>query len=82
VINLRPDAPLPDADFQASMHKTYTDCYRMQGFVGGSWGYAVDTNDSAGLPLAEVGKGAALRERRMAVYYLGWESAEVCLFPV
>lgn len=63
------------------MHKTYTDCYRMLGFSGGSWAYAANTNETNGPPL-NFSKESIIpkEERRLAYYFLGWESAEVCLF--
>lgn len=78
VINLSPEAPKSSADFRHSMHKTYTDCYRMQGFVGGEWSYALNTNDTGGVSVGEAGnQGIEENERRLACYYLGWESIEV-----
>jgi hypothetical protein len=60
------------------MHKTYTDCYRMQGFVGGEWTYALNTNDTNGVLVNEVrNKWLEEKERSLACYYLGWESIEV-----
>ncbi|KAF4634106.1 hypothetical protein G7Y89_g4006 [Cudoniella acicularis] len=79
IINLSSDAPKSNADFKHSMHKTYTDCYRMQGFVGGDWAYAVNTNDTnGGLVDDEVVRNQWVeeKERRLACYYLGWESIE------
>lgn len=61
------------------MHKTYTDCYRMDGFVGGDWGYALNTNDTNGMLVDEASnQRVEEKERRLACYYLGWESIEVC----
>lgn len=82
IINLSPAAPQSNADFKHSMHKTYTDCYRMQGFVGGDWAYAVNTNDTSGVLIESVrNQWVQEEERRLACYYLGWESIEVCLLP-
>ncbi len=64
------------------MHKTYTDCYRMQGFVGGEWAYALNTNDTNGVLVDEVrNQTVDEKERRLACYYLGWESIEVRIVP-
>jgi hypothetical protein len=80
IINLSPDAPKSYAQFKHSMQKTYMDCYRMQGFVGGDWAYALNTNDTNG---AIVGGSESQwieeNERNLACYCLGWESIEVCL---
>jgi hypothetical protein len=77
-INLLPTAPLSNPDLKHSMHKTYTDCYLAEGFLGGSWEYAVNTNNTDDLfkdPAEEqVIKEA---ERRLACYPLGWGSIEV-----
>ena len=60
------------------MHKTYTDCYRMKGFVGGEWAYALNTNDTNGALTDEAReKWINEKERSLACYYLGWESIEV-----
>jgi hypothetical protein len=65
------------------MHKTYVDTYKLLGFTGGDWVYAIDTNETSGVPCsASVEKAVPLRERRLAVYALGWESIEVCLQSV
>ncbi|RFU31630.1 hypothetical protein B7463_g4721, partial [Scytalidium lignicola] len=60
------------------MHKTFTDTYRMQGFTGGNWTYAINTNDTNGVPL-DLAKEHLVpeQERRLACYYLGWESIEL-----
>lgn len=64
------------------MHKTYTDCYRMQGFVGGDWSYAVNTNDTNGVLVDEVdNRWVKEEDRSLACYCLGWESIEVCMIP-
>jgi hypothetical protein len=61
------------------MNKTFTDCYLAEGFRGGGWSYALNTNDTDGTvadtpaEIAEVGA----EKRRLACYYLGWESIEV-----
>ncbi len=80
-----PTAPVTDDDFKHSMHKTYTDCYGVPGFVGGEWAYAVNTNDAGGTSaLVEYTRDQWLeeKERRLACYYLGWDSIEVCLSSV
>lgn len=64
------------------MHKTYTDCYKMQGFVGGEWAYSLNANHPDGVPLSDITNALEQDERRLALYFLGWESIEVCLpFP-
>jgi hypothetical protein len=61
------------------MHKTYTDCYFAEGFSGGNWAYAVNSNDVDEL-LSEAVDEKVIPEGkgRLAVYPLGWESVEVC----
>lgn len=73
---LKPEAPLSDSSLQDSVHKAYTDCDRMQGFVAGGWGYAVNTDSVEGTPVEAEGKAVA-SSKRLAVYLLGWESIEV-----
>ena len=64
------------------MHKTFTDCYLAPdgGFIGGGWGYALNSNDSDGEEI-RVATGAEKvldEDKRMLAYYvLGWESIEV-----
>ena len=62
------------------MHKTDTDCYGMDGFTGGDWTYARNTNDTSGVTIDNIALAPSAREeeRRLACYYLGWESVEVC----
>jgi hypothetical protein len=76
-MRLAPDAPLTDAAFRTSMHKTYTDCYRMQGFVGGDWSYTLNTNATGGNIMDRSRERLEKEQQRLAVYYLGWESIEV-----
>lgn len=47
-VRMKPDADLSAPALKASMRKTYTDCYKMKGFLGGDWGYAVSTNSPGG----------------------------------
>jgi hypothetical protein len=62
------------------MNKTYLDTYKILGFTGGDWAYAINTNETSGVPCNDhVEKVVSLGERRLAVYPLGWESIEVCL---
>lgn len=76
-IRLSDTAPLADAALQKSMHKTYSDTYQIEGFAGGYWGYATNTNESIGEPLsAETRVSIAEAQRRLGVYYLGWQSIE------
>jgi hypothetical protein len=80
IISLSPTAPLQDADLKNSMHKTYTDCYFAEGFSGGNWAYAVNTNNIDELLSEDAGEKVIPEEdRRLAAYPLGWESTEVCL---
>ncbi|PTB62712.1 hypothetical protein BBK36DRAFT_1128532 [Trichoderma citrinoviride] len=77
-IRLRDDAPLEDQALQASMHKTYSDTYQIQGFTGGYWAYATNTNETAGVPYSTpTDETVPKSQRRLAVYYLGWESIEL-----
>ena len=64
------------------MHKTFTDCYLAPegGFIGGGWGYALNSNDSDGEEVKmAIGAEEMLNEgkRMLAYYVLGWESIEV-----
>ena len=60
------------------MHKTYTDCYKMLGFVGGQWAYPLNANHPDGVTLTDR---SVLNSdnKRLALYFLGWESIEVRL---
>ncbi|EED13625.1 hypothetical protein TSTA_098820 [Talaromyces stipitatus ATCC 10500] len=84
-IRLSPVAPLSDPGLRTSMHKTYTDCYKMQGFISGQWAYSIDANHPDGIPLSD---NTLLKpdDRRLALYFLGWESIELhqdaCLTPL
>lgn len=77
-IRLSDDAPLSDPALKASMHKTYTDAFKTQGFTGGQWAYAINTNESSGVPCS-VATDELVSEgrKRLGIYYLGWESIEV-----
>ena len=75
------NAPIRELPLSNSMHKTFTDCYMMQGFVGGNWGYASNTNSAEGeSSVLSVSQGSHFdpRDRKLAIYLLGWESIEVC----
>ncbi|PNP45087.1 hypothetical protein TGAM01_v206810 [Trichoderma gamsii] len=77
-IRLKDDAPLENEALQKSMHKTYADTYQIQGFTGGYWAYAMNTNETAGVSCLTPGKKAVPKaHRRLGVYYLGWESIEL-----
>ncbi|KAJ9632593.1 hypothetical protein H2204_007897 [Knufia peltigerae] len=76
-IALSQDAPRESIDFQASMHKTYTDTYGMRGFEGGQWAYCSNTNDSLGDKLGSENVQLTSDEKRLGVYVLGWESVEL-----
>lgn len=50
----------------------------MQGFVGGDWGYAANTNDTNGVLVDKVNnQWVEVKDRSLACYYLGWESIRV-----
>lgn len=78
IINLSSKAPLSNAELKHSMHKTFTDTYHAEGFIGGHWAYALNTNNIDELLIDPV-KEKVIKEdeRRLACYYLGWESIEV-----
>ncbi|KAL7803300.1 hypothetical protein V8C44DRAFT_344575 [Trichoderma aethiopicum] len=77
-IRLRDDAPLENEALQVSMHKTYSDTYQIQGFTGGYWAYATNTNETAGVPCSAPKQETVPKsQRRLAVYYLGWDSIEL-----
>lgn len=62
------------------MHKTFVDTYQIQGFTGGYWAYATNTNETAGVSCLTPGEETVPKaHRRLGVYYLGWESIEVSL---
>jgi hypothetical protein len=51
----------------------------MQGFVDGNWAYAVNTNDTNGTSVKSIpNQRIEENDRRLACYYLGWESIKVC----
>ncbi|KAL6872167.1 hypothetical protein J3F83DRAFT_734022 [Trichoderma novae-zelandiae] len=77
-VRLRDDAPLENEALQTSMHKTYSDTYQIQGFTGGYWAYATNTNETAGVPCSAPTEEIVSRsQRRLAVYYLRWNSIEL-----
>lgn len=78
MIRLSDNTPLADEAIQKSMHKTYTDAYKLNGFTGGNWAYTSNTNSSAGASVRMTEINIPSEERRLGVYYLGWESIEVC----
>lgn len=50
----------------------------MEGFTGGEWAYATNTNDTSGVLIDSVEDQLLKeKERRLACYYLGWESIKV-----
>ncbi|KAK5988347.1 hypothetical protein PT974_12498 [Cladobotryum mycophilum] len=75
-IRLVDDAPMSDISFKTSMHKTYTDTYKLLGFTGGHWAYSLNSNSPTGVPLART-EHLEVGERRLAAYLLGWESVEL-----
>ncbi|KAL7893356.1 hypothetical protein HDV63DRAFT_387812 [Trichoderma sp. SZMC 28014] len=77
-IRLKDDAPLENEALQKSMHKTFVDTYQIQGFTGGYWAYATNTNETAGVSCLTPGEETVPKaHRRLGVYYLGWESIEL-----
>ncbi|KAL6903302.1 hypothetical protein GGI43DRAFT_401679 [Trichoderma evansii] len=77
-IRLKDDAPLENKALQKSMHKTYSDTYQIQGFTGGYWAYATNTNESVGVScFGPDEETVAKANRRLGVYYLGWDSIEL-----
>ncbi|KAM0080791.1 hypothetical protein ACKRZS_007058 [Fusarium odoratissimum] len=74
------DAPIRELPLSHPMRKTYTDCYRMQEFTGGDWGYTLNTNLVGGerdvLP-GSRGSRLESKDRKLAIYLLGWESIEL-----
>ncbi|KAH8691325.1 hypothetical protein BGW36DRAFT_327645 [Talaromyces proteolyticus] len=75
-IRLSPEAPLSDPALRTSLHKTYTDCYKMLGFVDGQWAYSLNANHSDGVALSDSNILDS-DDRRLALYFLGWESIEL-----
>jgi hypothetical protein len=64
------------------MYKTYRDTFGSLGFMGGHWAYAINTNDTNGVPYnVSPDTVVAEEDRRLGVYYLGWESTEVSQYP-
>ena len=61
------------------MHKTYTDTYKLLGFTGGYWAYAINTNDVSGVSCYKPEKTVLPADQRLGLYFLGWESREVCI---
>ena len=60
------------------MDKTYRDTFGCPGFTGGHWAYAINTNATDGVPCHDsLDTVISEDERRLGVYYLGWESTEV-----
>ncbi|KAK3356563.1 hypothetical protein B0T25DRAFT_536995 [Lasiosphaeria hispida] len=77
-VRLSDDTTLSDSALQTSMHKTYADTFKLVGFTGGYWAYALNTNETSGVPTAaESGEWVPEGERRLGVYVLGWESIEL-----
>ncbi|KAI9170645.1 hypothetical protein HJFPF1_00115 [Paramyrothecium foliicola] len=78
-MKMKSDAPIREKPLSQSMHKTFTDCYRQQGFAGGGWGYAVNTNLVEGESNVFPGCQGTRRveEQMLAIYLLGWESIEL-----
>jgi hypothetical protein len=82
IINLAPNAPRFTDDFENSMHKTFTDCYLAPGggTTGGGWGYALNSNNSAGEEVSVnnvTGNMLDENKRMLAYYVIGYDSIEV-----
>ncbi|KAM3516269.1 hypothetical protein MY11210_000028 [Beauveria gryllotalpidicola] len=71
--------PVLDDAIRESVHKSYTDCFDMLGFVGGDWGFATNTTLVEGetgpysLHLVRLPE----KDRLLSVLILGWESIEL-----
>ncbi|KAM3518993.1 hypothetical protein NHJ13051_007810 [Beauveria bassiana] len=78
-LRFKQHTPVLDDAILESVHKLYTDCFDMLGFVGGDWGFATNTT----LVKGETGPSAlhAVRlprkDRLLSVFILGWESIEL-----
>jgi hypothetical protein len=72
IVNLLSTVPFSNADLKHSIYKTYTDCYFAEGFIGGSWEYSVNTNNTDKL-LKDPAKEQVIKggQRRLACYCLG-----------
>lgn len=64
------------------MHKTYSDTYKLLGFTGGYWAYADNTNNVSGVSCEKAEESVLPDKQRLALYFLGWESMEVCIHPI
>jgi hypothetical protein len=54
----------------------------MDGFIGGHWAYALNGNHTNGVLVDQVeGQWVEEEGRRLAYYYLGWESIKVRIAP-
>lgn len=64
------------------MQKSYTDCYKMLGFVGGDWRWATNTTLVGGQKTAVPKPDTSLlrEDRLLSVLVMGWESIEVNSF--
>jgi hypothetical protein len=65
------------------MHKTFTDCYFAKGFIGGGWGYALNSNDANGELKGTEKEASTLAEedRTLGFYCIGWDHLEVSGTP-
>ncbi len=79
MLRFKEGAPVLDDAIRESVHKSYTDCFDMLGFVGGDWGFATNTTlvegDKAPAPTATT--RLPQKDRLLSVFLLGWESIEV-----
>jgi hypothetical protein len=76
IINLAPTAKR-SKDLEDSMHKTFTDCYFADGFTGGGWNYAVNSNDADGEASSTDQNWLPEKDRRLAYYLIGWNGLAV-----
>ncbi|KAJ4164913.1 hypothetical protein LMH87_006566 [Akanthomyces muscarius] len=79
VLRFKNGTPVLRDNVRESVHKSYTDCFDMLGFVGGDWGFAMNTTLVQGEKLRPRSSNARLaqKDRLLSVYLLGWESIEL-----
>ncbi|EGX95395.1 hypothetical protein CCM_00049 [Cordyceps militaris CM01] len=80
VLRFKPGTPVLDDTILESVHKLYTDCFDMLGFVGGDWGFATNTTLVEGetaAPAATTVVCLPPKDRLLSVFLLGWESIEL-----
>lgn len=77
IIKLSEEAPRGQAEFEKSMHKTFTDSYFDDEFVDGGWGYSLSCNDADGNAAGARTEELPESQRKLAFYPLGWKNLEV-----